>query len=62
MDRALDELYAEFDQTYGICSSANPINSTSKNNKRSSAQPENPAPKFNKSDEATPANHILRSV
>ena len=62
MDRALEELYAEFAQTYGIPLSVNPISSTSKNNQRSSAQPDNPAPKFNKLDEATPANHNLRSV
>ena len=32
MDRALEELYAEFAQTYGIPLSVNPISSTSKNN------------------------------
>ena len=36
MDEALEELYAEFDRTFGIPSSANPISSTSVNNKRSS--------------------------
>ena len=53
MDEALEELYAEFDRTYGIPSSANPISSTSVNNKRSSAQIDNPASKFKKLDEAT---------
>lgn len=51
MDIALEELYAEFDRTYGIVSSANPISSASSNNKRSSAQPDNPAPKIKKLDE-----------
>jgi hypothetical protein len=53
MDEALEELYAEFDRTYGIPSSANPISSTSGNNKRSSAQIDNPTSKFKRLDEAT---------
>jgi hypothetical protein len=53
MDEALEELYAEFDRTYGIHSSANPISSISVNNKRSFAQIDNPASKFKKFDEAT---------
>lgn len=53
MDEALEELYAEFDRTYGIPSSANPISSTTVNKKRSSAQIDNPASKYKKLDEAT---------
>ena len=48
MDEALEELYAEFDRTYGIPSSAYPISSTSVNNKRSSAQIDNPTSRFKK--------------
>ena len=53
MDEAFEELYAEFDRTFGIPSSANPISSISVNNKRSSAQIDNQASKFKKLDEAT---------
>ena len=55
MDEALEELYvyAEFDRAYGIRSSANPVSSTSVNNKRFSDQIDNLASKFKKLDEAT---------
>jgi hypothetical protein len=45
IDEALEELYAEFDRAYGIRSSANPVSSTSVNNKKFSDQIDNLASK-----------------